>query len=327
MIKLFRNAHPLHIFLLAGITFALRIVYIVHLPSGVQQPFVSLLQQMLLPHPYGFYISPINNVITAGIIVFIQALLLNLIINKYSVLGKQTYLPALFFIISCSILSPFLTLSPALLANFFLLYIFNKLLSSYKQPDAISTLFDIGLAIGLATILYFPLFVLLLWVWLCLIILRPFYWREWLSPLIAFLLIQFFLFVLYYYNEKLDLMLQFWQPLYSPLKIFIRLQASTYWVLLPLFIAFILGAIQLRLNFFKTFVLVRKTFIVLLLLLLVVLFSFYLNPVFQLSHFMLLAIPIATVCAYYFLNAQLKWIYETLFFLILVFVLYFQFTA
>ncbi|TAF46617.1 MAG: beta-carotene 15,15'-monooxygenase [Sphingobacteriales bacterium] len=327
MIKLFRNAHPFHVLLLLGITVILRFAYMAHLPAIVPQPLTALLQQLLVTNAYQIYVNPFNSVIAAGIIVFVQALLFNIIINKYNILGKQTYLPAMFFIICCSVLSPFLTLSLPLLANFILLYIFNKILSSYKQANAITIFFDIGLAIGLSTIVYFPLLLLLLWVWLCLIVLRPFYWREWLSPVIAFLLTPFFLLVFYYYNERLNLMLRFWQPLYSPLKIFINVQVSTYWPLLPLFIVLVLGFVQLRLNFFKTFVLVRKTFIVLLLLAILIIFSFYINPAFSLSHFTLLAIPVATLCAYYFLNARLKWIYEILFYLILIFVIYFQWTG
>jgi hypothetical protein len=327
MIKQFKNSNPSHIIVLAGLTIALRIAFILHQANNVQQPFQAFLHQILVPHQYGFYIGLINNVIIAGTLIFIQALLFNLILNKYNILGKPTYLPALFFILSASVLSPFLTLSPALVANFFLLYSLNKLLASYKQPDAITLLFDIGLAIGLASILYFPLIVLMLWAWLCLIILRPFYWREWLSPLIAFLLIHFFLAVFYYYNEQLSLMAQLWEPLYSPIKTIIYLQPGYYLALLPLSVVLLLALVQLRLNFFKTFVLVRKTFIILLLLAFVLLFSFYLNPHFEIANFILLAIPSAILCAYYFLNASLKWIYETLFFSIILCALYFQWIA
>jgi len=327
MIKLFRNSQPIHIFWLAVITFALRISPFAKLTTYNQQPFSSLLQHLLIPINNQYYISYHNSLIIACIIVFIQAMLLNFITNKYVILGKLTYLPALFYIIYCSILSPFLTLSPALVANFFVLYIFYKLLSGYKKPDAISTFFDIGLVIGLGTILYFPFLVLLVWIWVSLIILRPFYWREWLSPFIAFLLIQFFLAVFYYYNNSFNLMLKFWQPIRSPITLFIKFNAINYLVLLPLAVSLLLGILHLRLNFFKTIVLVRKTFIVLLLLTVVITFSFYLSPAFKLRHFILLATPAAILCGYYFLNARIKWIYETQFILIIIFIAYFQFTS
>lgn len=324
MIGQFRTSNPLNIFWLVIITILLRIAFAYNLQLEASQPFAQLLQNLLVPHQYYSNLTILGNITLATVLVFIQALLLNVIVNKHNLLGRQTYLPALFYIIFCSLLMPFLTLSLPLLCNFFVLYIFNKLLQTYKQPSAITLLFDIGLVIGLATIIYFPLACLLLLVWACLIVLRPFYWREWLSGLIAFVTCLFFLAVYYYYNQNLALFINMWQPFKTPSNFLDSLNLNQFWVLLPLAIVVFLALVKVAANFFKSFVLIRKGFIILLFIAIALTGSFYLNPNFPINHFILLAIPFAFLMAYYFLNAKKKWIYESLFVALLATIIYFQ---
>ena len=324
MIQQFRTSNPLNILLLAITAILLRVVFLYNLTEETSQPFAEFLGNLLVQQIYYPHIDTSLNIILAGVVVFVQALLLNRIVNNHNLLNKQTYLPALFFVIVCSVLTPFLTLSMPLLCNFLLLYVFNKLILSYKKSDAISVYFDLGLVVGIATILYFPMIGLLLFTWCCLIILRPFYWREWISSLIAFLLVMFFLAVYYFYNDKLTNFLDIWQPFQTPLNLFINIKYSQYLVLLPIVATLFLGLLSLQENFYKSFVMVRKGFLVLFLLSIVILFSFYLSPDFAIIHFILLAVPVCVLMAYYFLYAKRKWIYETLFFTIIVFILYFQ---
>jgi hypothetical protein len=48
---------------------------------------------------------------------------------------------------------------------------------------------------------------------------------------------------------------------------------------------------------------------------------------FNLDHFLLCAVPAAIFFAYYFLYANVKWFYETLFLLMLACIVYFQFNT
>lgn len=324
MIQQFRTSNPLNIILLAVIVSLLRVVFLYKLSPDISQPFAELFDRLLVPKIYHPIIDTSINVGLAGIVVFVQALLLNAIVNNHNLLSKQTYLPALFFVVVCSVLTPFLTLTMPLVCNFLLLYIFNKLLLSYKRLDAISVYFDMGLVIGLATFLYFPLISLLIFIWLCQIILRPFYWREWISSLIAFFLVMFFLAVYYFYNDKFNYFLNIWRPFEAPIKLFVAIKFNQYLVLLPIVAALFLGLLSLRVDFYKSFVMVRKGFLVLLLLSIVIVFSFYLNPEYEIIHFILMAAPACVLMAYYFLYAKRKWIYETLFFTILAFIIFFQ---
>jgi len=55
--------------------------------------------------------------------------------------------------------------------------------------------------------------------------------------------------------------------------------------------------------------------------------SFYIKAAFHLNHFLLCAVPAAVFFAYYFLYAKNKWFYESLFYLLLISIIYFQFNT
>ena len=78
----------------------------------------------------------------------------------------------------------------------------DKFLKMGKSPNAIMMMFDIGMLIALGTLIYFPFIVLLVMLWLSLLLYRSFNWREWVSGLIGFLTIFFFIAVFYYWNDN-----------------------------------------------------------------------------------------------------------------------------
>jgi hypothetical protein len=69
----------------------------------------------------------------------------------------------------------------------------------------------------------------------------------------------------------------------------------------------------------------RKTFQLFACMFVIALLSFYVKANFNLSHFILAAVPASVMFAYYFLHAQKWWIYESLYFLLAISIVYFQF--
>ena len=68
-------------------------------------------------------------------------------------------------------------------------------------------MFDIGMIIAMGTLIYFPFIVMLAMLWLALLLYRSFNWREWVSGLVGFLAIFFFVGVFYYWNDSLSMFL------------------------------------------------------------------------------------------------------------------------
>ncbi|HYK76747.1 MAG TPA: DUF6427 family protein [Daejeonella sp.] len=325
MIKQFRSLHPLNIILLLVIAVLLRIGILTDLPPALDFDYAEPFTRLLIAIPIEEAFSPLANVLIAMLLCLIQAFIFNNIVNEHNLLGKPTFLPALLYVTASSLISPFLVLSPVLICNFLILWMVSKFLGIYRRDDVRSVMFDLGMIIGLGTLIYFPFVAMLPLLWISLIIFRAFDWREWLVGLIGFATIFFFLAVFYYWNDSLNQFYRIWLPLTSQFPTNLHVNLYDYLVLIPVAIIFILGVFQLRKNFFKSFVQTRKSFQLLFFMFLAGLLSFYLKPELQLYHFLLCAPPAAVLMAYYFLYAGKKrWIYEGLYLILVALIVYCQ---
>lgn len=324
MINQFRHLNPLNILLLVGIAILLRLGFLVNIPDKLSFDFIEPFAKLLIPIPLENAFNPQTNIFIAFWLVIIQAFILNRIVNKYNLIGKPTFLPALLYITSSSLLKSFLILSPTLICNFLSIWMIDRFLSIYKRDEVKSVMFDIGMIIGCGSLIYFPYIAMLPLLWICLIIFRPFNWREWISGIFGFSIIFFFLWVFYFWNEAESKFYQIWAPLTTKFPTNLNINYYDYLVLIPVIVILILGIFHLRNNFFKSYVQVRKTFQVLFFMFSLVMISFYLKQEYMIYHF-LLGIPAASILmSYYFLHATKRWFYESLYFILLGFVIYFQ---
>jgi len=303
--------------LLFAYTFFMRIAIFVHLPERLNFEFLESYTKFMVQIPIGEDLSVALNIFIAGILIYIQALIFNRVVNNHGLLAKPSFLPALLYITGASLFEPFLILSPTLICNFMLILVMDKLLRIGKSPNAIMIMFDVGIFIAIGTLIYFPFVVMLLLIWLSLLLYRSFYWREWVSGLIGFLIIFFFLAVFYYWNDNLTMFYKIWLPLKNKFPSAFKIQYNDYLVLVPVGVMMILAIIRLRENFFRSFISTRKAFQMLFFMFLIAILSFYTKSNFKLYHFLLCVPPGAVLLAYYFSNATKRWFYESLF-LILV---------
>jgi len=322
MINQFKTLNPLNLLLLFAYTFFMRIIIFVNPPERLNFEFLESYTKFLIQVPAGDNIPVSLNIFIAAILIYIQAIIFNRVVNNHGLLNKPTFLPALLYITGASLFEPFLILSPTLICNFLLILVMDKLLRIGKSPGAIMIMFDIGVIIAIGTLIYFPFVVMLLLIWLSLLLYRSFNWREWVSGLIGFLSIFFFLAVFYYWNDNIAMFYKIWLPLKNKFPSIFKIQYNDYLVLVPVGVMMILAIIQLRENFFRSFISTRKAFQMLFFMFAIAILSFYTKPNFKLYHFLLCVPPGAVLLAYYFANATKRWFYESLF-LILVFAIQF----
>jgi len=326
IVRAFRTLNPLSIIWLIILLFVLRVGYAYHAPVNISVSFVEPFARLLIPVAYEHALSTGANIFIAAVLVLIQALLLNYLVNHYNLLSKPTFLPALMYITISGLFTPFLLLSPPLICNFLVIWMLYKLFDLYKGEDAKSTAYDLGMIVAVGSLIYFPFIYLFLVIWIALIIFKPFNWREWIAGVLGYATIFFFLAVFYYWNNRLGEFSNIWLPLGSKFPNKINIDYYNYLVLIPVIIILFLCFLKLRENFFRSYVQVRKSFQLLFFMFLIAGLSFYVKE-FNLSHFLLCAIPAAIFFAYYFLYAANKWVFETLFFLLLVSIIYFQFNT
>lgn len=323
MIKQFRSHNPVNIIFLAGITLLLRAGIFIQLPEQVSVDFIEPFTRFLIPLPENNF-PVLTNIYVAAFLLLVQSLIFNRIINSYNLLGKSTYLPALLYVSAGSLFTPFLILSPVLFCNFLILWMIEKFLSIYKRDEVRSVMYDLGMIVGLGTLIYFPFIAMLPVLWISLIIFRPFNWREWLAVVTGFITIFFFLGVFYYWNDSLDQFYRIWLPLASKFPTNLRINLYDTLVLIPVVSILILGFFQLQKNFFRSVVHLRKSFQLLFFLFVTGLISFYLKEDLRLYHFLLCAPPAAVLMAYYFVHAGTRWLYESMYIILVVGIIYFQ---
>ncbi len=327
MINIFKALNPLNILWLAILLFVLRAGYLFHVPDQLEFSFAEPFSRLLLPVSAHYPFSSAYNVLFAGTLVFAQALLLNYLINHYNLLGKPTFLPALMYIVASGLFGPFLVLSPPLLCNFLVIWMLFKLFSFYKSNDAKSAAYDLGMIAAVGSIIYLPFIYMFLAIWIALILFRPFNWREMVAGIMGYATVFFFLAVFYYLNDSLGQLYDIWKPLGTKFPDSININYYDYLVLIPVIVILLLCFVTLQKNFFKSYVQIRKSFQLLFVIFLITGLSFYVKSPFNLNHFLLCTIPAAVFFSYYFLYARVKWFYETLFLLLLISIIYFQFNT
>jgi hypothetical protein len=325
MINYFRTSNPVNLILLFAYTFFMRIAIFLNLPDELNFEFLEPYAKFFIQIPHQHSFSPFANVVFAGLLVFLQAIIFNIVVNNHGLLSKPGYLPALLYITGTSLFMPFLVLSPTLICNFLLIWIMDNFMKIGKSSNAIMIMFDIGMIIAAGTMIYFPFIVMLLMIWLTLLLYRSFNWREWLSGLVGFVIIFLFLGVYYYWNDQLGMFYKIWLPLANKFPATFKINYNDYLVLVPVAVMMILAMIQLRESFFRSFISTRKAFQMLFFMFLCGIVSVYTKPDFHLTHFLLCVPPGAVLLAFYFANATKRWFYESLFMVLVIAIQYFLF--
>jgi hypothetical protein len=324
IIKQFRNLNQTNLIPLIAIAILLRLNTFIQRPNELSFDFVEPFAKLLIPTTLENMFSSDANIFVALLFTIIQGLILNKIVNTYNIIGKPTSLPALLFVTLSSLFPQFVILSPALLCNFLLIWIISKLLSIYQNLEVRFIMFDIGMIIALGTLIYFPFIAMLPILWISLLTFRPFVWREWIMGLIGFFVIFFFLGVFYFWNNSLGQFYHIWLPLATTFNTNFYINIYDYLVLIPVIMILLIGIFQLQQNFLRSAIQIRKAFQVFFFLFLLALLSFYLKSNFHIYHF-LLCVPTASIlAAYFFLNEKRRWLYESMYLILISFIIYLQ---
>ena len=296
-------------------------------PDKIAFTYLEPFARLLAHQTYTYALDASFNLLLAGVLVFIQALVLNRLVNQYGLLNKPSFLPALMYITLSGLFTPFLVLSPPLICNFLLIGMLHKLFGLYKGDNAQSTTYDLGMIVAVGSLIYLPFIYMFLAIWAALIIFKPFNWREWVSGIMGYITIFFFLAVFYYLKGNLAAFYTIWMPLATKFPSRVNINNYNYLVLIPVILIGILCIFKIRQIFFRSYVQVRKSFQLLFMVFVIAGLSFYVKADFSLTHFLLCVIPVSIYFAYYFLYAGTRWFYESLFILLLASIVYFQFNT
>ncbi|MBK9478213.1 MAG: hypothetical protein IPO70_09810 [Bacteroidetes bacterium] len=318
LVGFFKRNSTSSVLVVPGIALALWAIGFVHPTAAINKNTMPLFDWLCrATQSY-----PLLQVILALVIVIAEAFLVNHICDKYNILSKKTNLPALLYVVLMSCCKLFLGLHPLLLANLFILLSINRIFSSYHKEEAFAHVFDAGFYIGIASLFYFPAAILFPMVWVGLIVIRTFVWREWIISFIGLLLPYLFITTYYFWYEKLNFFLvdKIFYPS-SDAKYSIETEPFSFIALAVFLVAFLL------LSFFKltrglpvNTILSRNILVVFSWMLALSFLAFLMAPVLNLRYFSFMAIPYAIYASHYLLSAKRAWWSELVFssFLLLI---------
>jgi hypothetical protein len=233
-------------------------------------------------------------------ILFIQASLFNRIANHHKLFPKPNFLAGMAFILVTSLVPSWSFFSAPLLVNLLMIWAWYRMLNLYSTNQPGAAIFNIGIIIGVCTMLYFPAIVFTLLMLFALVTMRPFRIREWIIGLIGVTTPYYFLFIFLYLGGNWS-----WNIILPAVKFQLPRLPTSVWLTVSialLVIPFIIGGFFVQNNLNKMLIQVRKGWSLLLLFLMIGATIIFMNNDADYTNWMLTALPFAAFhsSAYYF---------------------------
>ncbi|MFA8434149.1 MAG: DUF6427 family protein [Marinifilaceae bacterium] len=315
LLKMLKGKNPILIFFVPVVGLLLWLNAFIHPEPVASGDFHMPLYQLLI---HVFQGSALGLSILAFLLLLATAFGLNQLNEKYIFIKQRTDLPAFLFILLTTGTIVFHGMHPAIPAGGLMVLAMNRFLGVYRGSATISRTFDTGIIVGLATLFYFHTFPFLIWIWLGLIVMSCFQWREFIVGLFGFLTPLFFAFGWYFWNDRLpELGNIITYNLLGEDRVFHLSDWQLY------FWGF-LGVVVLFSSFFMLKVYEekrtssRKYFTLILWYFIFNVATFFLFPATGLDIYFLAAIPITYLVSHYFELQRHRWMGEVVFTILLL---------
>lgn len=297
MVKFFRSGNPLTVLLLLIYTLLVKFYYLLHPSTFVADGsegllydlFVKWIQRVIGNSPYLFTSLAI-------LLLLLQALLVTKIVNHQRLFAKPTYLPAMSYMLFTSLLEGWNVFSPALLVNLVMLWVFSSITLLYTRTSARDMVFNIGFALGVCGLFYFPSVVFCLLLLLSLLIMRPFRLAEWIIAVLGLICPLYLLGTYLYLTDQWSLFTKIPRiginfPVIADYKVWGAMVASIFF--------FILGWLLLQSTIKKMLIQGRKIWSVLIVYVFVAMvvpfFNVHFSPLYWLMAILPLSLFVANV--------------------------------
>lgn len=122
--------------------------------------------------------SPRLYVVLGMINILIQSLIINRIAIAYKLFPSEGFIPAVLFIILTSFLPEWNTLSLPMISLWFILIPLNALLRLPITSMPKKLLFNAGISVSIASLIYFPAVLNVFFIWWAMAIIHPFHWKN-----------------------------------------------------------------------------------------------------------------------------------------------------
>lgn len=323
MTGIFRANNPLNTFLLFMYGILLKFVWFIHPQIPVVQPTDGFLFKYFLSSIKPFFDSlPVGYSFLAYFLLYAQAVSFNQVFNNRRLMQKPNFLPAMSYLLITSFFGEWNILSAPLLINTLLIWIWAKMSNLYNNKHAKTTLFNIGIAIGICSFFYFPSVVFSLLIIFALLITRPPKVAEWLIPLIGIFTPWYFLLSWLFLTNKLY---DFYLPRLEITYPVLAQNYSEYAGAGLILIMAIAGGFFVQSFSGKQIVQVRKTWSLMLLYLIVAIFIPFINNSHNFEFWIFSLVPLSAFIACGFYYPRIRWIPMVFHWIMVGFVIYLQY--
>ena len=256
------------------------------------------------------------------ILLYSQAISFNKLANDQRLMQKQNYLTAMAYLLITSLFKEWNVLSAPLIVNSLLIWVWANMSGLYNEKNAKSTLFNIGIAIGISTFFYFPSIAFALLIIAGLTVTRPFKLSEWLVALLGIVTPYYFLLAYVFLTGK-------WKGYHLPtFTIGLPQFYATKWASAAIFMVLastIIGVFFIQQNFRRQLIQTRKSWNLVYLYFLVAVFIPFINTTHTFQYWILCAVPLSAFVGSTFLYPTKKWFPLLLHWLMVAFVIAFSY--
>lgn len=154
-------------------------------------------------------LPPLGLIAIFQLLIFSQAIQLNVLLSQFKMFQNISYVPAFTYILLTALFPYWDQISAGLIANSLVIWILVKILRLYHQTQPKTLEFNIGLIVGGSILLYEPIAILIPVVIFALAIIRPFKFTEWMVLLMGILLPFYFIFSFVFLTNPTVRFLQF----------------------------------------------------------------------------------------------------------------------
>lgn len=305
MTGIFKANNPSNNFFLLLYGLLVKLYLFVQAPPPVLQPADGpLYSSVVIWLQKIFAGSHLQFAFISFILLFIQAMGLNKAVNDQRMLQRPNYLPAMAYLLITSMFPEWYGLSSALVANTILIWVWARLCTLHNNPHAKSSVFNIGLAIGVAAFFYYPAILFTILFIAGIAITRPFRLNEWIIGLLGILTPYYFFAAWLFLSDQ---WITYRLP-YAHFTVPVFIQSRWAWAALGLIgPCLIIGSYFVQHNFRRQVVQTRKSWQLMNLYLVVAALVPFVNARNSFSSWILMAVPVSLLSACAFFYPERKW--------------------
>lgn len=325
MLNLFRNNSIFAFVFLIVFTVLIRLLPFLHtitIDLNINAPLAQFVFNWVTTFDDYYYFSAVSSTL----IIVLQAWMVNHLVIKHSILEKDSFLPALFFVLINSFYPQQLFLSPQLIGNIFIILMFQRLCNLYEAEKPLYVVLDSGLYLGMAVLFNYDTLVFLPFILISVVLMTYFNIRFLLASIFGILLPIYLTGVLFYMFDNLnDLIIIINNSLDRQYLSKLSINWNKIFPWFIILFTVLASGISLQINYFKNKVKTRR---ILFTLALFILFTVLLaliedhNIVFTVCY---IAVPVSIIMANYFISARLAILKEILFFSLVISAVLYQY--